>query len=150
MFLTVHSHLGRLLCQFSCLTEPKMFRQDAISLYRRRIKQPLVVIPSGPCGRSPVPIFSWKIAWKRHLVYREVYLVISLLVLRIGCGIWLYQFLINAYLFTLFPCLEISRVLLSCLLEPCHYKTCLYHMRTTKTQISLRIRAVWSASLLFV
>ena len=31
-----------------------------------------------------------------------MYLVISLLVLRAGCGIWLYQFLIIAYLFTLF------------------------------------------------
>ena len=30
-----------------------------------------------------------------------MYLVISLLVLRAGCGIWLYQFLIIAYLFTL-------------------------------------------------
>ena len=30
-----------------------------------------------------------------------MYLVISLLVLRSGCGIWLYQFLIIAYLFTL-------------------------------------------------
>ena len=30
-----------------------------------------------------------------------MYLVISLLVLRAGCGIWLYQFLILAYLFTL-------------------------------------------------
>ena len=29
-----------------------------------------------------------------------VYLIISLLVLRAGCGIWLYQFLIIAYLFT--------------------------------------------------
>ena len=29
-----------------------------------------------------------------------VYLVISLLVLRAGCGIWLHQFLIIAYLFT--------------------------------------------------
>ena len=29
-----------------------------------------------------------------------MYLVISLLVLRAGCGIWLYQFLIIAYLFT--------------------------------------------------
>ena len=35
--------------------------------------------------------------------YRQfMYLVISLLVLRAGCGIWLYQFLIIAYLFTLF------------------------------------------------
>ena len=34
-----------------------------------------------------------------------MYLVISLLVLRAGCGIWLYQFLIIAYLFTLCPCL---------------------------------------------
>ena len=33
--------------------------------------------------------------------YRQfMYLVISLLVLRAGCGIWLYQFLIIAYLFT--------------------------------------------------
>ena len=32
----------------------------------------------------------------RHFMY----LVISLLVLRAGCGIWLYQFLIIAYLFT--------------------------------------------------
>ena len=28
--------------------------------------------------------------------------------------------------------------------EPCHEKTCLCHMRTTKAQISLRICAVWS------
>ena len=33
---------------------------------------------------------------------RFMYLVISLLVYRTGCGIWLYQFLIIAYLFT-FP-----------------------------------------------
>ena len=33
--------------------------------------------------------------------------------------------------------------------EQHHEKTCFSHMRTTKTQISLRIRAVWSASLLF-
>ena len=32
-----------------------------------------------------------------------MYLVISLLVLRAGYGIWLYQFLIIAYLFTLQP-----------------------------------------------
>ena len=32
--------------------------------------------------------------------------------------------------------------------EPRHDKTCLCFMRTTKTQISLRIRAVWSAPLL--
>ena len=29
-----------------------------------------------------------------------MYLVVSFLVLRVGCGIWLYQFLIIAYLFT--------------------------------------------------
>ena len=34
-------------------------------------------------------------------------------------------------------------------LEPRHEKTCFSHMRTTKVQISLRIRAVWSAPLLF-
>ena len=33
--------------------------------------------------------------------------------------------------------------------EPCHEKTCFSHMQTTKAQISLRIRAVWSAPLLF-
>ena len=33
--------------------------------------------------------------------------------------------------------------------EPRHEKTCLWHMRTTKAQINLRIRAVWSAPLLF-
>ena len=32
--------------------------------------------------------------------------------------------------------------------EPRHEKTCFCHMRTTKAQISLRIRAVWSAPLL--
>ena len=31
--------------------------------------------------------------------------------------------------------------------EPCHEKTCLCHMLTTKVQISLRICAVWSAPL---
>ena len=35
------------------------------------------------------------------------------------------------------------------LLELRHEKTCFSHMRTTKVQISLRIRAVWSAPLLF-
>ena len=33
--------------------------------------------------------------------------------------------------------------------EPRHEKTCFCHMRITKVQISLRIRAVWSAPLLF-
>ena len=33
--------------------------------------------------------------------------------------------------------------------EPYHDKTCFCQMRTTKAQISLRIRAVWSAPLLF-
>ena len=33
--------------------------------------------------------------------------------------------------------------------EPHHEKTCLCHLQTTKVQISLRIRAVWSAPLLF-
>ena len=35
------------------------------------------------------------------------------------------------------------------LIETRHEKTCLCHMRPTKAQISLRIRAVWSAPLLF-
>ena len=33
--------------------------------------------------------------------------------------------------------------------EPHHKKTCFCHMWTTKAQISLRIRAIWSAPLLF-
>ena len=33
--------------------------------------------------------------------------------------------------------------------EPRNEKICLFHMRTTKAQISLRIRAVWSAPLFF-
>ena len=33
--------------------------------------------------------------------------------------------------------------------QPRHDKTCFCHIRTTKAQISLRIRAVWSAPLLF-
>ena len=33
--------------------------------------------------------------------------------------------------------------------EPRHEKTCVSHVQTTKVQISLRIRAVWSAPLLF-
>ena len=35
-------------------------------------------------------------------VFEFMYLVVSLVVLRAGCGIWLYQFLIISYLFT-FP-----------------------------------------------
>ena len=35
------------------------------------------------------------------------------------------------------------------LLSQRHEKTCLCHMQTTKAQISLRIRAVWSATFLF-
>ena len=35
------------------------------------------------------------------------------------------------------------------LFEPRHEKICFCHMRTTKAQISLLIRAVWSAHLLF-
>ena len=31
--------------------------------------------------------------------------------------------------------------------EPCHEKTCLCYMRTRKAQMSLLIRAVWSAPL---
>ena len=40
---------------------------------------------------------------------RFMYLVISLFVYRAGCGIWLYQFLIIAYLFTLLPSLTAPR-----------------------------------------
>ena len=37
----------------------------------------------------------------------------------------------------------------SVLYDPCHEKTCLCYMQTTKAQISLCIRALWSAPLLF-
>ena len=40
---------------------------------------------------------------------QSMYLVISLLVLRTGCGIWLYQFLIIAYLFTFFTSEDTKR-----------------------------------------
>ena len=40
-----------------------------------------------------------------------MYLVMSLLVLRAGCGIWLYQFLIIAYLFTLDQCQKVETCL---------------------------------------
>ena len=52
-----------------------------------------------------------------------MYLVISLLVLRAGCGIWLYQFLIIAYLFTLYKilfCLVQCRVKEQLSYEPAH------------------------------
>ena len=44
---------------------------------------------------------------------RFMYLVISLLVLRAGCGIWLYQFLIIAYLFIFPPLIELGHKMLS-------------------------------------
>ena len=61
-----------------------------------------------------------------------MYLVISLLVLRAGCGIWLYRFLIIAYLFTLY--------------EPRHDKTNKMVVRRAKTPISLGICPVWPQS----
>ena len=42
-----------------------------------------------------------------------MYLVISLLVLRAQCGIWLYQFLIIAYLFTYFNETALESILMS-------------------------------------
>ena len=47
-----------------------------------------------------------------------MYLVISLLFLRAGCGIWFYQFLIIAYLFTLNKTHE-GRPKMSCLRKHC-------------------------------
>ena len=44
---------------------------------------------------------------------------------------------------------KIARTSVSWLNEPRNEKTCICTMRTTKVQISLRIRAVWSAPLLF-
>ena len=44
-----------------------------------------------------------------------MYLIISLLVLRAGYGIWLYQFLIIAYLFTLFNGSIVTTLLGNCL-----------------------------------
>ena len=46
-----------------------------------------------------------------------MYLVISLLVLRAGCGIWLYQFLIIAYLFTTFIAL-VGPLAIFCVIRP--------------------------------
>ena len=44
---------------------------------------------------------SFGLPWVPFVNCRQfMYLVISLLVLRAGCGIWLYQFLIIVYLFT--------------------------------------------------
>ena len=42
-----------------------------------------------------------------------MYLVIYLLVLRAGCGIWLYQFLIIAYLFTSHSLIQLRRLAVS-------------------------------------
>ena len=46
------------------------------------------------------------------------------------------------------PAQDLSGPDLPKLFEPRHEKTCLCHMRTTKAQISLRIRGVCSAPLL--
>ena len=78
-----------------------------------------------------------------------MYLVISLLVLRAGCRIWLYQFLIIAYLFTLIFSSSCAIALMcssSAILfyEPRHDKTNKMSVRPAKTQISLGIRPVWS------
>ena len=104
--------------------------------------------------------------------YRQfMYLVISLLVLRAGCGIWLYQCLIIAYLFTLenhkvictkvskcqFPLrMPLSFYVLSdrnmlqrqSSIEMSHLMTkpTKWSVRPAKTQISLSIRPVWSES----
>ena len=55
-------------------------------------------------GSTLLVILSCLIRVHHNLTYflsrRFMYLVISLLVYRAGCGIWLYQFLIIAYLFT--------------------------------------------------
>ena len=54
-----------------------------------------------------------------------MYLVISFLVLRAGCGIWFYQFLIIAYLFTLNGLLFENRKIAVCFnwhSLPGHYK----------------------------
>ena len=63
-----------------------------------------------------------------------MYLVISLLVLRAGYGIWLYQFLIIAYLFNLHLSLSMT-------------KQTKWHVCAAKTQDSLGIRTVCSESL---
>ena len=45
--------------------------------------------------------------------------------------------------------ITLSLALVTVIYGPCHNKTCLCYMWTTKTQISLQIHAGWSASLLF-
>ena len=58
---------------------------------------------------------------------RFMYLVISLLVLRAGCGIWLYQFLIIAYLFTLIRLQSdtLDALYSLCLFDTCHRSVCI-------------------------
>ena len=66
-----------------------------------------------------------------------MYLVISLLVLMAGYGIWLYQFLIIAYLLTLVDILRKLHWFLQLLkVEPGHEKMCLTSY-ANKAQISL-------------
>ena len=53
------------------------------------------------------------------------------------------------YMYKKSQCFFFSFWLTIIIIEPHHEKTCFWHMRTTKMQISLRIRAVWSALVLF-
>ena len=90
------------------------------------------------CVNKTFNPFSWhsSLKVKRQAMIRNWYnqskvLVISLLVLRAGCGIWLYQILINAYL--LFFYFKLSQLLRLWYLS---------HRRPAKAQASLRIHAV--------
>ena len=72
-----------------------------------------------------------------------MYLVISLLVLRTGYGIWLYQFLIIAYLFYFAPSANKTLVMtVEYHMDRVKRIWYLSHMRAAKVQASLRIRAV--------
>ena len=55
-------------------------------------------VPKGLSSPAPGLYTIWKMCIKSDFEF--MYLVVSLVVLRAGCGIWLYQFLIIAYLFT--------------------------------------------------
>ena len=74
-----------------------------------------------------------------------MYLVIFLLVLRAGCGIWLYQFLIIAYLFTFRNFWSNSSTAGQCRFSFLESLRRIFHTQNVK--INLRLQANWSISI---
>ena len=73
-------------------------------------------------------------------------LVVQRAAFRWTCSIWeIRSFVCGSHTAEAYSSCGLTKVLK----EPRQEKTCLCHMRTTKAQISLHIRAVWSAPLLF-